>query len=107
MECVNYKSNTKYNIYHAFILPKYQRTFIMQFLQNEIPFVIFKMFLSVHLSTKNVPFLFDYCNTVRTEVFSMKSPWSVSFRGEMAAICHKIFVKCRWNFHRENIQIKA
>ena len=51
MECVNYKSNTKYNIYHAFILPKYQRTFIMQFLQNEIPFVIFKMFLSVHLST--------------------------------------------------------
>ena len=95
MECVNYKSNTKYNMYHAFILSKYQHTFIMQFLQNEIPFVIFKMFLSVHLSTKNVPFLFDYCNTVRTEVFSMKSPWSVSFRGEMAAICHKIFVKCR------------
>ena len=51
MECVNYKSNTKYNIYHAFILSNYQHTFIMQFLQNEIPFVIFKMFLSVHLST--------------------------------------------------------
>ena len=63
MECVNYKSNTKYNIYHAFILSNYQHTFIIQFLQNEIPFVIFKMFLSVHLSTKNVLFLFDYCNT--------------------------------------------
>ena len=31
--------------------------------------------------------------TVRTEVFSTKSPWLVFFRGEMAVICHKMSVK--------------
>ena len=45
--------------------------------------------------------------TARTVRFSKKSPWSVFFRSEMSLICHKITVKCRWNFHRENLQIRT
>ena len=43
--------------------------------------------------------------TVCTALFSTKSPWSVFFRGEMAVICHKISVKCRWN-HGETFTVK-
>ena len=43
--------------------------------------------------------------TVRTEVFSTKSTWSMFFCGEMAVICHKISVKCRWN-HGETFTTK-
>jgi hypothetical protein len=50
------------------------------------------------------PFLvaFFSATTARTARFSKKSPWSVFFRGEMSVICHKMSVKSRWNFHREN-----
>jgi hypothetical protein len=37
--------------------------------------------------------------TVRTEVFSTKSPWSVFFRGEM------VVIKCLWN-HSETFTAK-
>ena len=45
------------------------------------------------------------CTGLRTETFSKKSPKSVIFRSEIAVICHKNTIKCRWN-HGETFTAK-
>ena len=71
------------------------------FIYMYMPFPFYSIQYSVHLYlTYNV-----WQCTVGAEVFSTNSPWSVFICGEMAVICHKISVKCRWN-HGETFTAK-